>query len=84
MPVSGETAVMVTLFVEALKVVMVFPEPSLAVKVLVPVKATPSVWGLAALKVKLARAPALITTLPEVPVLPPEVAVKVPVAALPL
>ena len=51
---------------------------------LVPVKPTPSVWELAALKVKLAKAPGLITTLPDVPVLVPDVAVKVPVAVLPV
>ncbi len=83
-PVSGALAVMVTLLAEALKFVMTLPEASLAVSVLVPVKATPSVWGLAAAKVKLATAPALMTTLPEVPVLVPDVALKVPVVALPV
>ena len=84
-PVSGELAVSVTLLVEALKFVIVFPEASLAVRVLVPVKATPSVWGLAAAKVKLAREPGLIVTLFEVPVLPEaEVPLKVPVLALPV
>ena len=75
---------MVTLLAEALKPVIVLPEASLAVRVFVPLKATPSVWGLAATKVKLARAPGLIVTLPEVPVLAPEVAVKVPVPVLPV
>ena len=54
-PVSGGFGVIVTLLVAALKLVMMFPEASLAVSVLVPVKPTPSVWELAALKVKLAR-----------------------------
>ena len=49
-PVSGETAVIVTLLLAALKLVMVLPEASFAVRVLVPVKATPLVWGLAAAK----------------------------------
>ncbi len=51
-PVSGELAVTVTLFVAALKLVIVFPPMSWAVSVLVPVKATPSVWVPAAAKVK--------------------------------
>ncbi len=36
----------VTLLLDALKPVIVFPPTSWAVSVLVPVKATPSVWGL--------------------------------------
>ena len=42
-PVKGETAAIVTLFVEALKVVTVFPYASCAVKVFVPVNANPFV-----------------------------------------
>ena len=57
---------------------------SWAVTVLVPVKTVPLVWGLAKLKAKWSRAPTPMATLPEVPVLPPEVAVKVPVVALPV
>ena len=43
-PVSGELAVTVTLLFAALNVVIVFPPMSWAVSVLVPLKATPSVW----------------------------------------
>ena len=83
-PVSGELAVMVTLLADALKVVIVLFETSWAVSVFVPVKATPSVWLAAKASAKWSRAPALITTLPEVPVLVPDVALKVPVVALPV
>ena len=69
-PVSGELAVIVTLLAEALKFVIVLPPMSCAVSVLVPVKATPSVWAPAAAKVKWSRPPTPITTLPEVPVVP--------------
>ncbi len=84
-PSSGETAVIVTLFAEASKVVTVLLPMSCAVRVLVPVKPSPSVWGLAAAKAKWSSAPTFITTLPEVPVLAvAEVARNVPVVALPV
>ena len=85
-PVSGETAVTVTLLVEALKPVIVLLPTSWAVRVLVPLKAVPLVWGLAATNAKWSRAPTAMVTLPEVPVLPPvaEVALNVPVLALPV
>ena len=47
-PRQRRAGVIVTLLVAALKLVMVLPEASLAVSVLVPVKATPLVCGLAA------------------------------------
>ncbi len=75
---------MVTLLVDALKLVIVLPDASWAVRVLVPGEGDAVGLGLASAKAKFESAPALITTLPEVPVLPPEVAVKVPVVALPV
>ena len=51
-PVRGESAAIVTLLVDASKLVIVLPEASLAVSVLVPVKATPLVCGLVKLQWK--------------------------------
>jgi hypothetical protein len=51
-PVSGVTAAIVTLLVEALKLVTVLLPISCAVNVFVPVKATPSVCGDARVKTK--------------------------------
>ena len=83
-PVSGETGVTVTLLDDALKLVIVLLPMSWAVNVLIPVKAAPLVCGLAKVTTKWSRAPTLMATLPELPVLPPEVATNVPVVALPV
>ena len=55
-PLSGELAVTVTLLLAALKFVTVLSYRSWAVSVLIPVKTTPSVWGLAATKAKWSKA----------------------------
>jgi len=68
---------MVTLFVAALKLVIVLPEPSFAVIVFVPVNATPFVCGLASVSVNDAKAPGLTVKAALVPILPEAVAVIV-------
>ena len=60
---STGLGVMVTLLVEALNEVMVLPPESLAVKVFVPVKAVPLIWGVAATKSKWSSAPGSKLTL---------------------
>ena len=82
-PESGATAVIVTGFEAALKVVIVFPPTSCAVSVFVPVNAAPLACGLARANANFASEPTLIATVPDVPTFPPDVAVKVPDVAFP-
>ena len=56
-PVKSEPAVIVTLVVDALKLVIVFPPMSWAVSVFVPVNATPSVCEPAERRRRSDRAP---------------------------
>ena len=84
--VPESVVLIVTLFAEASKVVIVLLPISCAVRLFVPVKATPSTCGDASVKAKWSNPPTLIVTLPLVPVLLPvaEVAVNVPPLALPV
>ena len=75
-PVKGELTVIVTVLVEALKVVIVLPLASCAVRVFVPVKVTPVVCGLVILNANLLITPGF-TSKVLVPVLVPPVTVNV-------